>query len=103
MIEYQKQQRLKRAHGILIVKQSRLLHHSNIRGRHLAAPTITSTQVSKAIIPIIRNNVTDLYILKLRNQAALDGVVEEVSVVCDKRTIAQLYKKATVQPLRHSI
>ena len=46
--------------------------------------TITATQVYKAISPVIRKNITDLYVFKLRNQADLDGVIEVVSMISKK-------------------
>ena len=56
---------------------------------------IVATQVFKAISPIIRKNMTDLYIYRLRNQADLDAIVEEVSAVYDKKAIYRFYKEAT--------
>jgi hypothetical protein len=57
--------------------------------------TITATQVFKAISPIVRKNLTDLYIFRLRNQADLDAIIEEVSAVYDKKTLMKLYRLAT--------
>ena len=60
--------------------------------------TITATQVFKAISPIVRKNITDLYIYRLRNQADLESIIEEVSAVYDKKTLYKLYRLATEQP-----
>ena len=60
--------------------------------------TITATQVFKAISPIVRKNITDLYIYRLRNQAELEAIIEEVSAVYDKKTLYKLYRLATEQP-----
>ena len=60
--------------------------------------TITATQVYKAISLIVRTNMTDLYIYRLRNQADLDAIVEEVSAVYDKKTILKMYQFATAEP-----
>ena len=57
--------------------------------------TITATQVFKAISPIVRKNITDLYIYRLRNQADLESIIEEVSAVYDKKTLYKLYRIAT--------
>ena len=57
--------------------------------------TITATQVFKSISPIVRKNITDLYIYRLRNQADLEGVLDETSAVYDKKTLYQLYRIAT--------
>ena len=79
-------------------RQSTLLHQLYIRGRHQMISTITATQVYKAISPIVRKNMTDLYIYRLRNQADLDAIVEEVSAVYDKKTILKMYQFATSEP-----
>ena len=42
--------------------------------------------------------MTDLYIYRLRNQADLDAIVEEVSAVYDKKTILKMYQFATAEP-----
>ena len=60
--------------------------------------TITATQVYKAISPIVHKNMMDLYIYRLRNQADLDAIVEEVSAVYDKNTFFKMYQFATQEP-----
>ena len=60
--------------------------------------TITATQVYKVISPIVRKNVTDLIIFKLRNYADLEGIVEELAALTDKKIIHDIYKQATEQP-----
>ena len=60
--------------------------------------TITPTQVYKVISPIVRKNVTDLIIFKLRNYADLEGVVEELGALTDKKILHNIYKQATEQP-----
>jgi hypothetical protein len=76
-------------------RQSKLLHQLYIRGRHQCISTVTSTQVYKAISPIIRKNITHLFVYRLRNQADLLAVLEEMSAVYDTKTLMQLYKLAT--------
>ena len=61
--------------------------------------TITATQVFKAISPNVRKHITDLYIYRLRHQADLDAIIEEVSAIYDKKTLYQLYRMATYEPL----
>ena len=46
---------------------------------------ITATQIYKVISPIVRKNVTDLIIFKLRNYADLEGIVEELAALTDKK------------------
>ena len=56
--------------------------------------TITPTQVFKAISPIVRKNVTHLFVYRLRNYGDLEGIIEELSAIYDKKTLLQLYHEA---------
>ena len=47
--------------------------------------TITSTQKFRAIGNIIRINITELYVLRLRNTYDLAASLEEVSALADKK------------------
>ena len=109
VVEYMKEQKHKKLYQILIViddfadspeftRNSKLLHQLYIRGRHQCISTITATQVFKAISPIVRKNITDLYVFRLRNMGDLESVVEEVSAVYDKKTLYKLYRMATEAP-----
>ena len=60
--------------------------------------TITSTQVYKQISPIVRKNMTHLFIYRLRNYGDLETIVEELSVVYDKKTLLQIYREAVDEP-----
>ena len=73
VIDYQKEQKHKDLYQILIIcddfaddvnftRKSHLLHQLYIRGRHYMISTITATQVWKQISPIIRKNVTHIYL-----------------------------------------
>ena len=53
------------ADGTNFTRKSQLLHQLYIRGRHYMISTITSTQVYKQILPIVRNNITHLFIYRL--------------------------------------
>ena len=75
-------------------RKSQLLHQVYIRGRHYMISTITSTQVYKQISPIIRNNMTHLFIYRLRNYGGLEAIVEELSAIHDKKTFLQIYHEA---------
>jgi GTPase SAR1 family protein len=109
VIDYQKEQKHKDLYQILIVvddfaddtnftRKSQLLHQLYIRGRHYMISTITSTQVYKAISPIIRKNMTHLFIYRLRNYADLEAIIEEMSAVYDKKTLLQMYHEAISEP-----
>ena len=56
--------------------------------------TITATQVWKQISPIVRKNITHLFIYRLRNYAGLEGIIEELSAVYDKKTLLQIYHES---------
>ena len=76
-----------------------LLQQLYIRGRHYFCSTITSTQVfTSAISPIIRKNITDFYIFRLRNYKDHESWLEELSAVYDKKTSDALYHVAVSEP-----
>ena len=75
-------------------RKSQLLHQLYIRGRHYMISTITSTQVYKQISPIVRKNMTHVFIHRLRNYGDLEPIVEELSATYDKETLLQIYNEA---------
>ena len=60
--------------------------------------TITATQVYKGVSPVIRKNVTHLFIYRLRNYGDLESIVEEMSAIYDKKTLLQIYHEAIDEP-----
>ncbi len=76
-------------------RQSKLLHQLYIRGRHQFISTITSTQVYKAISPLVRKNMTHLFIYRLRNYADLQAIIEEMSAIYNPKTLLKMYEIAT--------
>ena len=78
-----------------LTRQSKLLHQLYIRGRRQCISTITSTEVYKVISPVVRKNLTHLFVFRLRNAADLEAWIEELSAVYDKKTLHQLYNLAT--------
>ena len=72
------------------VRQSKLLHQLYIRGRHTFISVITATPVFRILSPIIRKNITELYVYRLRNYLDLDSVMEEISALADKKTLMEL-------------
>ena len=96
MTQYLKDQHKTRLYNILIIiddmadcpdftRRSTLLHQLYIRGRHTCTSVVTATQVFKALSPIIRKNITELYVYRLRNQNDLEAWVEEVSAIYDNK------------------
>ena len=79
-------------------RQSKLLQQSYIRGRHQCVSTTTSTHVHKNISPVVRKNLTHLFVFRLRNANDLEAWIEELSAVYDKKTLHQLYSIATEAP-----
>ena len=109
VIDYQKEQKHKDLYQIFIViddfaddtnftRKSQLLHQLYIRGRHYMISTITSTQVYKQISPIVRKNMTHLFIYRLRNYGDLESIVKEMSAVYDKKTFLQIHHEAIDEP-----
>ena len=87
VIDYQKEQKHKYLYQMLIVidgfagdtnftRKSQLLHQLFKRGRHYMIRTITPTQVYKQMSPIVRNNITNPFIYRLRNYNDLEPIVE---------------------------
>ena len=60
--------------------------------------TITSTQVYKHISPIMRNNITHLFIYILRTYRVLEYVIEEMSAIYDKKALLQMCHEAVSEP-----
>ena len=60
--------------------------------------TITSTQVYKQISPIVRKNMTHVFIYRLRNYGDLEPIVGELSAVHDNKTLLQIYHEAVDEP-----
>jgi hypothetical protein len=107
--QYMKDNKMKNVYQILIIiddfaddpsftRNSKLLHSLYIRGRHIFISTITATQVYKAISPVIRKNITDLYIFRLRNHADMEAWLDEMSAIYDKDVLLQLYHFCTDKP-----
>jgi len=79
-------------------RNSKLLNQLYIRGRHNCISTITSTQKYRAISNIIRINITEIFIFKLRNAHDLEAILEELSALADKKTLMSIYNAAVEQP-----
>ena len=71
-----------------------LLHQLYTRGRDYTISTVTPTQVYKQIPTTVRNNMTHLFIYRLRNHNDLESVVEELSAICDKKTLLHIHHEA---------
>ena len=57
-----------------------------LRGRHVFISTFVSIQKYKGVSNVIRLNINDMYVFKLRNQFDLDSFVEEFgALTSDKK------------------
>ena len=85
VIDYQRDQKHKDLYQIFTViydfaddtnftRKSQLLHQLYIRGRHYMISTITSTQVYKQISPIVRKNMTHLFLYRLRKYGDIESI-----------------------------
>ena len=106
IVEHQKNKRSNKLFSILIIvddfaddpsfsRNSKLLHSLYVRGRHSMISTLVSTQKFAALSPLIRVNADSLYVFRLRNYQDLAMFLEEVSAIVDKKTLLQMYRKAT--------
>jgi hypothetical protein len=78
-----------------VSRNSKLLHQLFTRGRHNKISTIVSTQKFNAISPIIRVNMTELFVFRLRNAKDLDAFLDEISAVADRKLLMEIYNLAT--------
>jgi hypothetical protein len=104
-----KEKKVRKMFNILIVvddfadepafsRRDALLHSLYTRGRHAFISTICATQKFRALSNIIRVNATALIIFRLRSEAELQAIVEEISAVYGKDTLIALIRHATEQP-----
>ena len=56
--------------------------------------TITPTQIYKGVGPILRKHITNLFVYRLTNYGDLEGIVEELGAIYDKKTLLQIYHEA---------
>ena len=107
--EAAKAQGLKRLFNVLIVvddfaddprmsRQDRLLHSLFTRGRHSFVSTVVATQKYRALSPVIRVNATALCVFRLRSEAELMAIAEEISAVYPRDVIIRLIRHATDEP-----
>ena len=68
------------------------------RGRHHCISTITSVQSFVSLHPLMRKNICELYVYRLRNHKDLECILDELSALLDKKTLLQMYNLATEKP-----
>lgn len=63
-----------------------------VGARHSFISKLTATQVYKAISPVIRKNITHLFVFRLRNQTELNTLLQEFSALYDQNVLLKVYK-----------
>ena len=109
VIDWMKQNKYKELYQICIIiddfidqrsfthSPASLLNTLYIRGRHLCINTICTSQSYKAISSIVRRNITDIFIFRLRNNSDLEAILDELSAVVDKKTLLEMYRMCTTK------
>ena len=106
IITHQKSKNVKKLFSIAIVvddfaddptfsRNSKLLHSLFTGGRHSQISCFIATQKFNALATILRVNADTLYVFRLRNYQDLNTFLDEVSAIVDRKTLLQMYKKAT--------
>lgn len=108
IIEYQKKHNQKQLYNILVVlddmvtnestRHSPILNSLFTRGRHLQISVINSVQYYYGLPTVIRKQISDLFLFKIRNKKDLDAVIEEMSALADKTSLMDMYEYCTSQP-----
>jgi len=67
-------------------RHSSILWSLYTRGRHNYISNICSIQKYKSLANIVRANMTEIYIFRLRNQNDLESLLLELSAIYDQKT-----------------
>ena len=105
VIDYQKKNKQKNLHSILIViddfaddpkfvRYSNILHSLFTRGRHNAISVLLTTQKYNVLAPIVRLNASALFIFTLKNINEVNSFIEENSALVNKDELYQMYRLA---------
>ncbi|CAE7941936.1 unnamed protein product [Symbiodinium sp. KB8] len=105
VIDYQKKNKQKSLHSILIViddfaDDPKFVRYSNIlnslftRGRHNAISVLLSTQKYNVLAPIVRLNASALFIFRLKNMNEVNSFLEENSALVNKDELYEMYRLA---------
>ena len=109
VIRAAKEKKVRKLFNILVVvddfadnpafsRRDALLHSLFTRGRHAFISAICATQKLRALSKIIRVNATALIIFRLRSEAELQAISEEISALYGKDVLIALIRHATEQP-----
>ena len=109
IIKHMKDRKMKQLYNIAIIiddfldnqamlKRTPDLDMLFLRGRHYWISTFISVQKYKGVSNVIRLNISDMYVFKLRNKFDLDSFIEEFSALTDKDTMEKIYRIATDEP-----
>ena len=59
--------------------------------------SVCTSQSYKAISSIVRRNITEIFIFRLRNNSDLEAILDELSAVVDKKTLLEMYRMCTTK------
>ena len=79
-------------------RHSKVLNPLFVRGRHAFITVINSVQYYYNLPTVIRKQISDLFLFKIRNKTDLDAVIEEMSALYHKQTLLKMYHFCTDQP-----
>jgi len=78
-----------------ICRSNKSLMELFVRGRHSQISVIVSSQKYALLSPTLRCNQSQLIVFKIRNAQDLEMIIGELSALIDKKTMMEIYKKAT--------
>ena len=80
-----------------ISNTSKALNSLSIRGRQSFKSTICLIQKYISVSPMIRLNISNLFIFKLKNMKDLQSLLDETSALINKKRLMEIYEKTIEQ------
>ena len=81
-----------------VMRTSRSLHELYVRGRHMGLNVLCAVQRFRVLRPIIRTNISDLFVFRLRSLKEQEAIVEETSAAYGRDTTERILEKAIEEP-----
>ncbi len=99
IVKHMKDRKMKKIYNIAIIIDDFLDNQKFLR----RTPDLTSRpslvfRSTKGGSQVIRMNINDMYLFKLRNYADLEAFLEEFAALADKKTVEKIYRMATDEP-----
>lgn len=86
------------ADDVRITKRSKAVQTLAIRSRHAGLSVIFGLQKLRAVTPLIRINMSDVLVWRLKNAKEKDSIAEEYSAIWGKDATEALIDHATKEP-----